>query len=51
MAIRVLKFGGTSVADAASISRVVDIVAGVQSSAVVVVSACSQITNKLVSTT
>ncbi len=48
MTIRVLKFGGTSVANSSAISRVVDIVANSTHCSVIVVSACSQITNKLV---
>ncbi len=47
MAIRVLKFGGTSVADADAIERVLEIAKNTKSSAVIVVSACSQVTNKL----
>lgn len=48
--LRVMKFGGTSVADAACITRVVDIVqaAVLESDVVVVVSAMSGVTNKLV---
>ncbi len=48
--IRVMKFGGTSVADASCIARVVEIVraASVESHVVVVVSAMSGVTNKLI---
>jgi bifunctional aspartokinase / homoserine dehydrogenase 1 len=48
--LRVMKFGGTSVADASGITRVVDIVqaAVLASDVVVVVSAMSGVTNKLV---
>ena len=48
--LHVMKFGGTSVADAACIKRVVDIVqaAVLESDVVVVVSAMSGVTNKLV---
>ncbi len=47
MNLRILKFGGTSVADAEAINRVIDIVSQLESKAVIVVSACSQVTNKL----
>jgi aspartate kinase len=47
MNVRILKFGGTSVADAKAINRVINIVQEKPSDVVVVVSACSQITNKL----
>ena len=47
MNIRVLKFGGTSVADANTIKRVIEIVAKQQSKVIIVVSACSQVTNQL----
>ena len=48
--LRVMKFGGTSVGDASCIQRVVDIVraAARESDVVVVVSAMSGVTNKLV---
>lgn len=48
--LRVLKFGGTSVGDAACIARVVDIIrsASGESNLVVVVSAMAGVTNKLV---
>lgn len=48
--VRVMKFGGTSVGDAACIGRVVDIVlsASSDSDLVVVVSAMSGVTNKLI---
>jgi bifunctional aspartokinase / homoserine dehydrogenase 1 len=48
--LRVMKFGGTSVADASSIEKVADIVhaAARESNVVVVVSAMSGVTNKLV---
>jgi bifunctional aspartokinase / homoserine dehydrogenase 1 len=48
--LRVMKFGGTSVGDASSIQRVVEIVraAARESDVVVVVSAMSGVTNKLV---
>ncbi|HVH71599.1 MAG TPA: aspartate kinase [Candidatus Dormibacteraeota bacterium] len=48
--LRVLKFGGTSVGDAACIGRVVDIVRAelCESNVVVVISAMSGVTNKLV---
>lgn len=48
--LHVMKFGGTSVADAACIMKVADIVqaAAVESDVVVVVSAMSGVTNKLV---
>jgi aspartokinase/homoserine dehydrogenase 1 len=50
MPLRVMKFGGTSVGDAASIGRVVDIVlrGSRESTLVVVVSAMSGVTNKLI---
>src|SRR5947209_19931310 len=48
--LRVMKFGGTSVGDASCIRRVVEIVraASQESSVVVVVSAMSGVTNKLI---
>ena len=48
--IRVMKFGGTSVADASCIARVVEIIraASEESHVVVVVSAMSGVTNKLI---
>jgi aspartokinase/homoserine dehydrogenase 1 len=48
--VRVMKFGGTSVGDASSIERVVEIIGGAArySDVVVVVSAMSGVTNKLV---
>jgi len=48
--LRVMKFGGTSVADAASIERVIEIirVAVQETNLVVVVSAMSGVTNKLI---
>ncbi len=48
--IRVMKFGGTSVADASCVARVVEIIraASQQSHVVVVVSAMSGVTNKLI---
>jgi len=48
--LRVLKFGGTSVGDASAIARVVEIIraSGCESDAVVVVSAMSGVTNKLI---
>jgi len=47
MDVRILKFGGTSVADSKAINRVIKIVANNDSNLVIVVSACSQVTNKL----
>jgi len=45
--MRVLKFGGTSVADAAAIRRVVHIVSGRQGARTVVVSALAGVTDAL----
>ena len=45
----IMKFGGTSVKNADAIRNVISIVQNRQEKAIVVVSACSQITNKLVS--
>jgi aspartokinase/homoserine dehydrogenase 1 len=48
--LRILKFGGTSVGDASSIEKVVEIIraAALESKVVVVVSAMSGVTNKLI---
>src|SRR5437899_1102042 len=51
--LRIMKFGGTSVGDASSIERVVEIIqaAARESNVVVVVSAMSGVTNKLIEAT